>query len=276
MQSRTPEFTPATKNIAGQLLFLGTGTSHGVPTIGCGCGTCTSSEPKNQRTRCSIVLGLPDGNLLIDTTPELRLQLLRERVGLIHSVAYTHAHADHLFGLDDLRIFPSYLGHELPIYCEEPVERAIRQSFAYAFDPQTQAFPAGGVPKLTFRRVGLEPLEILGARLVPLRLWHGSYEVLGFRIGDVAYCTDTKEIPPETERLLKNLDVLILDCLRPEPHPTHMSLEEAVAAARRLAPRRTLFTHISHRLEHAATNALLPPGMELAYDGLAVPLNGWR
>jgi phosphoribosyl 1,2-cyclic phosphate phosphodiesterase len=245
-----------------------------VPTIGCGCATCVSTNPKNQRTRCSIVLGLPEGNLLVDTPPELRIQLIRERLGLIHAVAYTHAHADHLFGLDDLRIFPNYLGHELPLFCEESVERTVRQTFSYAFDPENHSYPAGGIPKLAFRRIGLEPFEVLGARLVPLRLLHGRYHVLGFRVGDVAYCTDTKEIPPESQELLKDLDVLILDCLRPEPHPTHMSLEEAVAAAERLGARRTLFTHISHRLEHESTNAALPAGMELAYDGLTLPLFG--
>lgn len=219
-----------------------------------------------------MILGLPKGNLLIDTPPELRVQLIRERIGLVHCVLYTHAHADHLFGLDDLRIFPSYLGHELPIFCEGAVEETVRRSFAYAFDPETLAYPAGGIPKLVFQRIGLEPFRVLGATMIPLRLWHGQSGVLGFRIGDVAYCTDTKTIPPESESLLRNLDVLILDCLRPEPHPTHMSLDEAVAAAQRLAPRRTLFTHISHRLEHEATNTGLPAGMELAYDGLSIPL----
>lgn len=262
-----------TKNIVGQLIFLGTGTSHGVPTIGCGCATCTSQDPKNHRTRCSLVLGLPGGNLLIDTPPELRLQLLREGIGLVHAVAFTHAHADHLFGLDDLRIFPAYLGHELPIFCEPAVERTIRRAFAYAFDPVTQAYPAGGVPKLRFHEIDSRPFDVLGQRLVPVRLLHGRYDVLGFRVGNVAYCTDTKEIPPASMALLQDLDVLILDCLRPEPHPTHLSLDEAVAVARQLAPRRTLFTHISHRLEHQATNALLPPGMKLAYDGLVVELS---
>ncbi len=266
-----PRF-PLSKQIVGRLVFLGTGTSHGVPTIGCGCPTCINKSPKNQRTRCAVIVGLPEGNLLIDTPPELRIQLLREQLGIVHAVAYTHAHADHLFGLDDLRIFPIYLGHELPIYCEESVEQTIRRAFPYAFDRETQFYPAGGLPKLVFRQIGLQPFEILGTRITPIRLWHGRYQVLGFRIGNVAYCTDTNEIPPESQSLLKDLDVLILDCLRREPHPTHMSLDEAVAAAERLAPRRTFFTHISHRLEHEATNLALPPGMQLAYDGLTIPL----
>ncbi len=263
---------PLSDDISGQLVFLGTGTSHGVPLIGCGCSTCTSRNPKNHRTRCAVALGLPRGNLLVDTPPELRIQLIRERIGLIHAVLYTHAHADHLFGLDDLRIFPRYLGHELPIFCEQEVEANIRRSFGYAFDPATQDFPAGGVPKLAFRRITAEPFEILGVRVVPVRLEHGRCRVLGYRFGDVAYCTDTKQIPPESMALLKGLDVLVLDCLRREPHVTHLSLEEAVGVAGQLCPKRTLLTHMSHRLEHDATNARLPSGIDLAYDGLRIPL----
>jgi phosphoribosyl 1,2-cyclic phosphate phosphodiesterase len=264
---------PVGDDISGQLIFLGTGTSHGVPLIGCGCATCLSTDPRNRRTRCAVVLGLPQGNLLIDTPPELRLQLLRERIGLIHAVLYTHAHADHLFGLDDLRIFPRYLGHPLPVYCRQEVEADIRRLFQYAFDPATEAFPAGGVPKVAFRRITTEPFELLGARAVPVRLVHGRSGVLGFRFGGVAYCTDVKLIPPESVPLLSGLDVLILDCLRREPHPTHLSLEEAIHVARQLRPKRALLTHLSHRLEHQATREELPPGIDLAYDGLRIPLS---
>jgi phosphoribosyl 1,2-cyclic phosphate phosphodiesterase len=264
--------SPVTEEITGQLVFLGTGTSHGVPTIGCGCSTCTSPNPKNRRTRCAVALGLPEGNLLIDTPPELRIQLLRERIGLIHALLYTHSHADHLFGLDDVRIFPCYLGHELPVYCEPTVERGIRRSFDYAFDPEVQSYPAGGLPKLVFRPIGLEPFSILGAQITPLRMIHGRYHVLGFRVGKVAYCTDTKIIPHESMEQLQGLDVLILDCLRHEPHPTHLSIAEALAVVKELAPKRTLLTHISHHLEHETTNRELPPGVQLAYDGLRIPL----
>jgi phosphoribosyl 1,2-cyclic phosphate phosphodiesterase len=264
--------TPVGDDISGQLVFLGTGTSHGVPLIGCGCATCTSTNPKNQRTRCSVVLGLPEGNLLVDTPPELRLQLVRERIGLVHAVLFTHGHADHLFGLDDVRIFSRYLGRSVPIYCEEAVERIIRRSFDYAFDPEVQDYPAGGVPKLQFRRIATEPFAVLGARAVPVRLLHGRFDVLGFRFGDLAYCTDVKAIPPESAALLEGLDVLVLDCLRHEPHVTHMNVEEALATVERLRPKRTLLTHVCHRLEHEATGAALPPGVELAYDGLRIPL----
>lgn len=263
---------PVSENVSGQFVFLGTGTSHGVPLIGCGCETCTSSDPKNRRTRCAAVLGLPQGNLLIDSPPELRIQLIREHLGLIHAVLYTHAHADHLFGLDDLRIFPRYLGRDLPVYCEQHVEAHIRRSFSYAFDPEARRFPAGGVPRLAFRPITTEPFDVLGARVVPVRLKHGQSGVLGFRFGGLAYCTDAQEIPAQSMSLLADLDVLILDCLRREPHPTHLSLDEAIDVATRLAPRRTLLTHLSHRLEHEATRRELPPGIDLAYDGLRIPL----
>lgn len=253
-------------------MFLGTGTSHGVPMIGCGCGTCTSPNEKNGRMRCSVVVGLPQGNLLIDTPPELRIQLVRERIGLIHSVLYTHAHADHLFGLDDLRLFPRYLGHELPVYCTELVEKAIRRSFGYAFDPAVQAFPAGGIPKLTFERIDSRPFGVLGGQVIPIPLVHGRMGSLGFRFGNVAYCTDTKEIPPDSMPLLQGLDVLILDCLRLGSHATHLSLDEAIETARLVSAKRTLFTHLSHQLEHETTNKALPRGMELAYDGLKISL----
>lgn len=263
---------PVNESISGQLVFLGTGTSHGIPVIGCGCETCTSRDPRNHRTRCAVALGLPAGNLLIDSPPELRLQLLRERIGLIHAVAFTHAHADHLFGLDDLRIFPRYLGHEVPIYCRQSVEGRIRKAFDYAFDPGVQAYAGGGIPQLTFRSIDSMPIEVLGARIIPVPLEHGRYECLGFRVGNVAYCTDVKTIPEASRDLLYGLDVLVLDCLRDEEHPTHMSFDEAMAAVTMLHPKRTLLTHLCHSLEHDATTRRLPPGVEIAYDGLRILL----
>lgn len=252
-------------------MFLGTGTSVGVPVIGCGCPTCTSTDPRNNRLRCSLVLGLPEGNLLIDTTPDLRTQLLREQIGIVHSTLYTHDHADHVFGLDDLRLFPYYLGHAMPIYCEPQVEARIRKSFDYAFAAEAAAY-AGGVPQIQFRPISTEPFEVLGIRFTPIRLEHGRFRVLGFRFGNIAYCTDTNRIPPESWPLLEGLDVLVLDALRLKPHPTHFSLKEAVEVAQRVGAKRTLLTHMSHDIEHAATSASLPAGIELAYDGLRLPL----
>lgn len=261
-----------TSDIRGQLIFLGTGTSVGVPMVGCGCATCRSSDPRNYRLRCGLAIGLPEGNLLVDTPTDLRTQLLREELGLIHAVVYTHDHADHLFGLDDLRLFPFYLGHKLPLYCEERVEQRIRRSFNYVFESDLDALHPGAVPLLTISRITTAPFDLLGARITPIRLRHGRSEVLGFRFGKIAYCTDTNGIPDESWPLLEGLDVLVLDALRPRPHATHFSLDEAIDVARGVGAKRTLFTHVSHELEHAATSAALPPGMELAYDGLRLPL----
>jgi phosphoribosyl 1,2-cyclic phosphate phosphodiesterase len=257
----------ATTDIRQQLILLGTGTSVGVPTIGCNCAVCQGGHPKNQRTRCAVILGLPEGNLLIDTPPELRMQLVRERIGIVHSVLYTHEHADHIFGLDDLRLFPFYLGHAVPIYCEAKVEDRIRKSFDYAFSDQPPTH-AGAAPQLEFRRITEEPFIALGTLIQPIPLTHGPrFTVLGFRIGNIAYCTDASAIPDASWPLLEGLDVLILNALRHKPHATHFSLEEAIAVAQRVRPQRTLFTHVSHDLDYEATNAALPPGMELAYDG---------
>ncbi|MCE9552722.1 MAG: MBL fold metallo-hydrolase [Planctomycetes bacterium] len=260
-----------TTDITGELIVLGSGTSVGVPALGCGCPVCTSSDPRNRRLRSSVILGLPEGNLLIDTTPDLRTQLLREKIGIVHAVAFTHSHADHLFGLDDVRLFPLYLGHAMPLYCQADVEDQIRRSFDYAFT-DLEPTHVGSVPQLSFVRIGDGPFEVLGARVIPIPLTHGRFNVLGFRVGNVAYCTDTNGIPAASWPLLEGLDTLILDALRLRPHPTHFSLDEAIEAARRIGARQTYFTHMTHDLEHAETEAALPPGMALAYDGLHVPL----
>ena len=218
------------------------------------------------------MIGLEKGNLLIDTPPDLRTQLLREKIGIVHSVLFTHAHADHLFGLDDLRLFPFYLGHAMPLFAEEYVERSIRRSFGYAFDDRPVTHE-GAVPRLTFHRIDERPFQVLDTNVTPIRLEHGPhFEVLGFRIGDLAYCTDTNKIPESSWALLHGLDVLVLDALRDRHHPTHFSLEEAISVARSLKPRRTIFTHISHELDYTKTNERLPAGMELGYDGMRIPL----
>ena len=265
------ESTNPFRDVEGEFLLLGTGTSVGVPAIGCPCEVCQSTNPKNNRTRCGAVLGLPEGNLLIDTPTELRVQLLREKISIIHATIYTHAHADHLFGLDDVRLFPLYLNAPMPIYCEPVVEDRIRKSYDYAFSTAKETH-SGSRPQLEIRSITEEPFEILGAKIIPIRLRHGHFDVLGFRVGNVAYCTDTNEIPQESWPLLADLDVLILDSLRRRPHVTHFSLQEAIEVAERVRPKRTFFTHLSHELEHDATNASLPAGMELAYDGLRIPL----
>jgi phosphoribosyl 1,2-cyclic phosphate phosphodiesterase len=266
---RAPVPTPG-RDLAGRLVFLGTGTSVGVPVVGCGCDVCASDDPRDKRLRTSVALGLPGGTLLIDTTPDLRTQLLRAAIGRVDAVLYTHDHVDHVYGLDDVRPLCTWAGRPMRVYCEERVERRIRRAFDYAFE--TTPVPGGGIPKLEFARISPAPFEILGARVVPLRLRHGVFDVLGFRFGDLAYCTDTNEIPADTWPLLEGLDTLVLDCLRESRHPTHFSLAEAVEVARRVGARRTLLTHMGHELGHAAIAAALPPGVELAYDGLEVPL----
>lgn len=256
----------------GELILLGTGTSHGVPIIGCHCDVCRSTNPKNSRTRTGVAVRAPEGMFLIDTPPELRLQLIREKIDLVHAVIYTHSHADHLFGLDDLRLFGYRLRHPVPLYCEEIVERQIRAAYSYAFADPDPDLHHGAIPQLTLHRLSLAPLELLGLTVRPIRLLHGKLPVLGFRLGDVAFCTDVSFIPEESWPLLENLDVLIIDALREEGHATHFGVREALDVVDRVKPRRTYFTHVSHHLEYEATNARLPEGVELAYDGLRIPL----
>jgi phosphoribosyl 1,2-cyclic phosphate phosphodiesterase len=258
-----------TASAARRLVVLGSGTSTGVPVLGCDCPVCTSNDPRNQRTRPSVLLALPRGNFLIDTTPEMRLQLLRERVSQVHAIAYTHAHADHLFGLDDARLFPRHLGGPVPIFCEPETEASIRRVFSYAFHDQAAQLPAGFLPKILFEPIGPGvPFEVLGQSVLPIRLEHGRFRVLGFRVGDLAYCTDVSRIPDESWPMLDGLDTLILDALRYDPHPTHFSLDQALAVVERLKPRRTYLTHLSHSFDHTPTESTLPPRVALAYDGL--------
>lgn len=254
-----------------RLVFLGSGTSTGVPVLGCDCEVCTSDDPRNKRTRPSVLIRSAGGDLLIDTTPEMRFQFLRERIGFVHAILYTHAHADHLFGLDDARLFSRWIGGPVPVYCDGPTEESIRRVFHYAFTERALAAPAGGVPKLDFRRVEAgTPFEALGLSILPVALEHGKLPVLGFRIGDLAYCTDVSTIPDQSWPLLEGLDTLILDALRFEPHPTHFNLEQALAAVERLRPRRAYLTHLSHGFDHATIESTLPPGVSLAYDGLSL------
>jgi phosphoribosyl 1,2-cyclic phosphate phosphodiesterase len=255
-----------------EMILLGTGTSNGVPMIGCHCDVCRSSNPKNKRMRSGVAVRAPEGTFLIDTPPELRLQLVRENIDLARAVVFTHGHADHLYGLDDLRIFSYYLKQVIPLYCEAETERRIRQSFDYAFADQNPKGHFGAIPQLATHSIGVEPFDLLGLCVRPIRLWHGDLAVLGFRINKVAFCTDVSRIPDESWPLLEGLDTLVLDALREKPHPTHLSLSQALDVAQRAGPRQTYLTHISHTLEHDATNARLPAGVELAYDGLRIPL----
>ncbi|MGE3315055.1 MAG: MBL fold metallo-hydrolase [Planctomycetaceae bacterium] len=254
-----------------ELILLGTGTSVGVPVIGCGCKVCRSDNPRNNRTRTGVLVRAPEGNFVIDTPPELRIQLVREKIDIVHAAVFTHSHADHIFGLDDLRICGYRLDRAIPLYCEEAVEIQLRSSFSYAFvtpDPDAHHF---AVPRLEFRRIGTEPFELLGVTVQPIRMLHGKLPVFGYRIGDVAFCTDVSAVPDESWPLLEGLDVLVIDALRDEPHATHFSLGQALEVVERVKPKQAYFTHVSHLLEYEGTNARLPEHVELSYDGLRIP-----
>lgn len=259
-----------TASQTGQLTLLGTGTSVGVPVIGCHCRVCMSTNPRNHRTRTGVLVRAPLGNFVIDTPPELRLQLVREQVDVVHAAVYTHSHADHIFGLDDLRICGHRLDAAITLCCEEAVERQLRTSFNYAFEGNLVNNHKFAIPRLEFRRIALEPFDLLGVTLVPIRLMHGQLPLLGFRINDVAFCTDVSLIPEESWPLLEGLDVLVIDALRDEPHPTHFNVRQSLEVVDRLKPRMAYFTHVSHTLEYDETNARLPAGVELSYDGLQI------
>ena len=249
--------------------FLGTGTSVGVPMIGCECTVCRSTDPMNQRYRSSVLLRVPHGNILIDTGPELRLQLLREKIAVINAVLYTHYHADHLFGLDDLRPVARHLGHAVPLFCTGEVEGKIRTAFAYAFAADADAMAAGYLPKLRFERITTEPFRVLGEQITPIPLVHAHFDVLGFRIGNAAYCTDVSGIPDRSWPLLEGLNVLVLDALRPgKPHPSHFCIEQALDVIERVKPRQAYLTHMSHSIDYDVISPTLPPNVALAYDGL--------
>lgn len=248
-----------------ELIFLGTGTSAGVPMIGCHCEVCRSSDPRDQRTRPSVALSYGPTRVLVDTSPELRLQCVANGIDRIDAVVYTHAHADHIMGLDDLRRFNAVSGKPLDVWANAATHATINTCFGYAFREPT---PELKVSRPHLHRKTIEgPFEIGGMRWTPIPLLHGDVEVLGFRVGRLAYCTDVNHIPESSFQYLQGLDVLVLDALQYRKHPTHLSVDEAIEISRRVGARQTLFTHIAHAMAHEATNAKLPEGIRLAYDG---------
>ena len=253
---------------AAELLFLGTGTSAGVPMIGCHCAVCTSSDPRDKRTRASVVLSYGETRVLVDTTPELRLQCVTNDVHRIDAVVFTHAHADHIMGLDDCRRFNVVKNGPLDVWADERSNATIQRCFGYAFSepkPEMKVFR----PHLVARTIA-GPFEIGSVTWTPIPLMHGDLPVLGFRVGRIAYCTDVSFIPESSYGLLKHLDVLVLDALQRKRHITHFSLEQAIVEAKKIGAKQTLFTHIAHGLGDAETNAELPDGIRLAYDGQRV------
>jgi phosphoribosyl 1,2-cyclic phosphate phosphodiesterase len=250
------------------LKFLGTGTSTGVPILACQCPVCTSPDPHDKRTRPSILLEYDGRVVVIDTTPDFRAQALRERMTRLDVVVFTHHHVDHILGLDETRIFYFRQQVPIPIFAEARCMATLRTVFAYIFEGD---YPFGGVGKLDPHLID-GPFDLWGLTFTPIPVVHGNLPIFGFRFRDTAYLTDVSEIPESSIPLLEGLDLLILDALRLKPHPTHLSLAQAVAVVERLKPRRAFFTHIAHELGHEATNSTLPAHMQLAYDGLRLEI----
>jgi phosphoribosyl 1,2-cyclic phosphate phosphodiesterase len=254
-----------------RLTFLGTGTSFGVPQIGCGCAVCRSTDPRDKRTRSAALVEAGGSRILIDTPPELRLQLIAGGITQVDAVVYTHEHADHTAGIDDLRMFSVRRRGPLPIYGPPETLDRLRASFGYIFDDAVRPYEGTSKPSLELR--ALEPgrqVEVAGVPLLPLAFQHGHLRVYGYRFGSLAYITDVKSIPEAERNRLRGLDVLALNALWWRPHPTHLSIPEAVETAQTLGARRTYLTHLTHETGHAELAGQLPEGILPAYDGLTV------
>jgi phosphoribosyl 1,2-cyclic phosphate phosphodiesterase len=237
-----------------------------VPTIGCNCAVCHSTDPRDKRLRPSILLRYGGRNVVIDTTPDFRAQVLRAGLPRLDAILYTHSHADHILGLDDVRPFNYRQKERIPLYATEDTLAVIQRVFSYAFDEE----PQSTVPKLDLRVMRDEPFDLFDARFTPIRLAHGHSTVYGFRFGSAAYLTDHSGIPEASMAKLGGLDVLFLDALRHRPHPTHSTVEQCLKWAEQLQPKRVFFTHMCHDLGHEQTEAQLPAHVRLAYDGLEI------
>jgi len=248
-----------------KITVLGSGTSSGVPTIGCTCDVCHSTDPRDRRLRPSILIQYSGYNVVVDTSPDFRAQVLRARLERLDAILYTHSHADHILGLDDVRPFNYRQKSLIPVYATQETLDVIQRVFRYAFDSEPSQ---SSVPKLDLRVLTGAPFQLFGTEFIPIRLCHGSGAVLGFRFGRAAYLTDHSEIPEESREKLGDLDILFLDALRHRPHPTHTTVENAVRLVEELKPKRAFFTHMCHDLSHERTEAALPPHIRLAYDGL--------
>jgi phosphoribosyl 1,2-cyclic phosphate phosphodiesterase len=248
-----------------QLTVLGSGTSMGVPTIGCDCAVCHSSDPHDRRTRPSVLIEYDGHAVLIDTTPDFREQAIRENIRQLDAVLYTHTHADHILGIDDLRpISFLHIPNKLPLYARPDAAEFIRNMFRYIFDAK---YKFGSLPQVELRPME-GALDLFGAHFEPVPVIHGETEIHGFRFGSAAYLTDHSEIPEASFAKLQGLDILFLDALRHKPHPTHSTVENSLRIVERVKPKRAFFTHICHDLPHEATNATLPPNVRLSYDGM--------
>ena len=248
----------------GLLTVLGSGTSMGVPSIGCPCRVCRSEDPHDKRTRPSILLQYGGHDVVIDTSPDFRFQALRAGLSRLDAVIYTHSHADHIFGLDDVRPFNIRQKGPVAIYGSRHTIERIRKVFDYIFDGSS---PFGGIPQVAVQVLD-GPLRLFDATFTPVPVMHGYMEVWGYRFGNTAYLTDYGQIPESSFALLEGLDIVFLDGLRHEPHPTHCTVAQALEHVERIRPRRAFLTHIAHDLSHQETNAALPENVRLCYDGL--------
>lgn len=264
-----------------ELLFLGTGTSAGIPMIGCQCSVCVSPDPRDQRTRPSVLVRYRQGDTprsyLVDTGPDMRLQVIRHGILRIDGVVMTHAHADHIFGLDDLRRFNAVMDQPIDLYADDGTLNQLRHIFGYIFERDhvpNQSFVAHLIPHTIHPD---KPFELGGALWSPIRLQHGRLPILGFRVDhggrSLAYCTDVSRFPPESYAQLQDLDVLVIDALRYRHHPTHLTVDQALEQIQEIQPGRAYLTHMAHDICHAELEPKLPPGVHLSYDGLVVNID---
>ena len=254
--------------LSARITFLGTGTSSGIPMIGCACAVCRSTDPRDRRLRPSIHVDVEGrAAILVDTGPDLRQQVLTHGVARVDAVLFTHSHADHILGLDEIRRFNFVQEGPIPCYETAAAWEGIRRTFHYVFDGLPRQ--GGGIPKIDAHDID-GPFTIAGVRVVPVPLWHGPMPILGFRFGNFAYLTDCSAIPDDSWPLVAGVDTLVIDALRDKKHSTHFTVAEALDAIARIAPRRAYLTHMAHQLGHAETSARLPAGVELAYDGLVL------
>ncbi len=255
-----------------KIKFLGTGTSSGIPVIACNCSVCKSTNTKNRRTRSSILIEIENNNekknILIDSALDFREQALRENIDQIDAVLITHDHADHLFGLDDLRVF-SYK-KSIPIFCEDYVIKSIEKKYDYIFDPSTQK--GGGLPHFSLNKISDSQFVVENKKITPIPVKHGKLDIVGFRIDNFTYITDASYISEESIKKIMGTEILVLNALKFSQHPTHFNVEQAIETVKKISPKRAYFTHICHNLEHNKVNKYLPQNISLAYDGLELEI----
>jgi len=252
-----------------KITFLGTGTSYGVPVIGCECAICQSTSPRNKRLRSSLLISIDNKNILIDTTPDIRTQLLKTQTKHLDAILFTHYHADHILGLDDVRIFNRIQKETIPCFALNNTIETIQSIFGYAFDPKTPE--GGGLPKLTLHTID-KPFDLFGKTVTPVHVLHGKLPIIGFKWNNFAYVTDCSFMPEESKKLLYKIDTLVLNGLRYRPHSTHFSIGESLEIIKEIQPKRAYLTHLSHDVDHENLEIKLPDNVQIAYDNLSLKI----